>query len=112
VTTSSDRDHRKIQLVLRGGLVISAALMIAGCIATFSSGAPESAGDVKLFDLLRPHDLATTLLVWGVFTLALTPLVRVLALIVLWCHERDWRFVAVSTAVVVTLAAAAFAGKG
>jgi hypothetical protein len=109
--TVADRAHRGIQLVLRGGLLLSVALMLAGGIAT--CGSPRAdAHDVKLFDLLERHDASTTLLAWGVFVLALTPLVRAIALITVWCHARDWRFVAVATSVVLTLVAAAVVGKG
>jgi uncharacterized membrane protein len=47
-----------------------------------------------------------------VTVLALTPAVRVLALVVLWWKERDWRFVAVALAVVMTLGCGFFLGKG
>ena len=48
----------------------------------------------------------------GVLVLAATPLFRVLALVVLWTRERDWRFVVVALLVVATLSMAIVVGHG
>jgi len=47
-----------------------------------------------------------------VTVLALTPALRVLALVAIWWRERDWRFVGVALAVVATLAVGIALGKG
>jgi len=48
----------------------------------------------------------------GVLVLALTPALRVLAVMLIWWRERDWRFVGVAVAVVATLAVGLMLGRG
>jgi uncharacterized membrane protein len=48
----------------------------------------------------------------GVLVLALTPIVRVAALVFIWVRERDWRFVAVAAFVMTMLVVSILAGRG
>jgi hypothetical protein len=48
----------------------------------------------------------------GVLVLVLTPALRVLAVMLIWWRERDWRFVAVAVAVIATLAVGTGLGRG
>ena len=56
--------------------------------------------------------LGPALTTLGVMVLAFTPALRVLALVVVWWHERDWRFVGVALFVVATLAVGILLGRG
>jgi uncharacterized membrane protein len=106
------RERKSIQFVLRGGLALAVISMAIGfaselvqrdlvsrplaIAAIFSSGAP--AGD-RFMGL-------------GILLLALTPAVRVIALLILWTQEKDWRFAGVALAVIATLGAAIALGGG
>jgi uncharacterized membrane protein len=46
----------------------------------------------------------------GIVILAITPALRVLALLLLWVRERAWRFVATSALVLILLGVALVAG--
>jgi uncharacterized membrane protein len=107
---SEDRVRRLVQLVLRAGLALAFVLMATGFVLRLAEGR-ESAPAVRLFQIGRPSR-ADAIMAVGVLVLALTPAVRVLSLIVLWAHERDWRYVRVAIAVLVVLVAAALVGHG
>ncbi len=85
--------------------------MLTGLVMQLVQGAHRSRG-VKLFALGGAHTHAELVMALGVLVLAATPAFRVLALLVLWSRERDWRFVGVAAAVVVTLSVAVVIGHG
>jgi uncharacterized membrane protein len=95
--------------VLRIGLGLSVILFASGLLVRLASGV-DDAPSARAWHL--DGDLGLMLSTLGVTVLALTPALRVLALVVLWWRERDWRFVAVSLAVVLTLATGVLVGKG
>ncbi len=102
--------RRSIQLVLRGGLAIAFALMAIGLAVSFAAG-ERTAPAVRLFDL--GHQTAgETIMALGVLVLAITPLLRVLTLIVLWAWERDLRFVAIAIVVLGVLVTSVVVGEG
>lgn len=105
------RVQRIVQWLLRGGLIVAVVLMATGFGMKLASGSHESPG-VKLFSLGSADANADLVMAVGVLVLALTPAFRVLALVVLWARERDWRFVGVACAVVVTLSLAVIVGHG
>ena len=105
----SDHLHAQVGWVLRVGLAVSVVLLAIGMGLHLASGA-EDAPSVPLWHLGGEPGLAFSTL--GVLVLALTPALRVLALVVLWCRERDWRFVAVALAVAATLGIGLLLGKG
>lgn len=105
------RVQRTVQRLLRVGLVASVLLMFAGLVMKISSGSHRSSG-VELFSLTATGSNADLVMALGVLVLAITPAFRVLALVVLWARERDWRFVGVAGLVVVTLALAVVVGHG
>ncbi|HET8931399.1 MAG TPA: DUF1634 domain-containing protein [Acidimicrobiales bacterium] len=111
MTEEVHRVQRIIQLVLRGGLVVAVVLMAIGLALKIASGSHHSA-DVKLFSILDAASTADLVMALGVLALALTPAFRVIALVVLWARERDWRFVGVAVAVIVTLGLAVVVGHG
>ncbi|MCZ7630872.1 MAG: DUF1634 domain-containing protein [Microthrixaceae bacterium] len=105
------RDQRAVQLLLRIGLAVAVVLMLAGLVMKVASGSRESDG-IRLFSIAAAASAADLTMALGVLVLAVTPVFRVLALVVLWTRERDWRFVAVAVAVVVVLALAVLLGHG
>jgi uncharacterized membrane protein len=107
----ADRDHKRVQWLLRAGLALSAALMTAGMALRMAQGQRTSPA-VALFDLRAAPDLGLLLIASGILALAMTPALRVVALVWIWTRERDWRFVGVSVAVTITLAIAIAIGKG
>ncbi len=104
-------DRRVVAMVLRTGLAVACALMAAGLTVTLARG-DRHAHVVRLFEIGGDQAVGDLLLAAGVVVLALTPAVRVLALVVLWAREGDRRFVAVALVVVAVLVAAAAFGHG
>jgi len=105
------RVQRIVQTLLRAGLVVAVVLMAVGLAMKIVSGSRHSVG-VKLFALGDAGSSADLVMALGVLALALTPAFRVIALVVLWSRERDWRFVGVALAVIVTLCVAVLVGHG
>lgn len=104
-------EHRVVRTVLRAGLGVSSALLVAGLVVIAITGQGRAPA-VPLLHIFAEHDSGVLLAALGVLVLALTPMVRVVALVVLWSRERDWKFVAVAVAVVLVLAAAVMLGGG
>lgn len=97
--------------MLRGGLALAFAAMAAG-LALRAFGGPHDERQVNVFDLFSaPMDIGERLIVLGIFVLALTPVARVVALVVIWIKERDYRFAVVATVVALTLGAAVLLGR-
>lgn len=105
------RVQKIIEWLLRGGLIVSVVLMTIGLVMKLASGS-KHAGGVKLFELSDADSSADLVMAIGVLVLAMTPAFRVIALLIIWTRERDWRFVGVACAVVVTLALAVVVGHG
>ncbi len=97
--------------LLRGGLAIAIALMLAGLVVKLASGDHRNEA-VKLLGLQHAPSLGDALMGAGILALGLTPAVRVLVLAVVWTREHDWRFVGVALAVVATLTTAVLLGGG
>jgi len=104
-------DRRVVAVVLRTGLAVACALMAAGLAVILARG-DRHAHVIRLFEIGGDQSAGDLLLAAGVVVLALTPAVRVLALVVLWAREGDRRFVAVALVVVAVLVAAAAIGHG
>jgi uncharacterized membrane protein len=109
-TSESDRLHRSVQTILRGGLGLSVLLMATGIVVRLAGGRHDAPA-VKLF-AIGGGDVGLTLIAVGILVLALTPLMRVLALLTLWARERDARFVAVALFVIATLTVSVLLGRG
>ena len=106
------RDGERVQQLLRGGLGAAAALMALGLAVQLASGVRGSVS-VEMFGVgAAGIPLGERLMALGILVLAFTPVLRVVVLIALWTKERDWRFVAVAVAVLLTLSAAIAAGGG
>ena len=107
----AERDHKRVQLLLRAGLALSTALMAVGLVLRLALG-ERGSPPLRLFELGSAPDLGLLLIGLGILALAMTPALRVLALVVIWARERDWRFVGVAVAVTLTLALSLAIGKG
>lgn len=105
------RVQRIVQRLLRVGLAISVLLMLIGLVMKIASGSRRSTG-VRMFSLAATASNPDLVMAIGVLVLAATPAFRVIALVVLWSRERDWRFVGVAATVVVTLSFAIILGHG
>jgi uncharacterized membrane protein len=111
VERESDLLHHAVQAILRGGLAISVALMAVGVGLRLAEGRHDAPA-VALFALSHPDDPGLTLIAFGILALALTPALRVFALVYLWARERDVRFVGVALFVIATLLVGVLLGKG
>jgi uncharacterized membrane protein len=101
-----------ISSVLRGGVLLSAAIIAVGVIAFYARYGtavartladrvfPHTPGDV-LAGVVHGDPLAIITL--GLLLLLVTPVMRVLVSIVAFAIERDWRYVAITTLVLVIL---------
>lgn len=108
MSPDSASERRNVQLLLRLGLTVAAAAMATGLVAALVSG--PLASPPLLVTALWHRDLALSVRLcgFGVLILAATPIARVLALIVLWIREHDWRYaaIAVTVAAILTVAVA------
>ena len=113
IATEAPRLERKsVQLLLRAGLALSGTLMTAGFALQFAHDALRSQGFAPRDLFAASLPLGERLMGAGILVLAATPAVRVIALLLLWTRERDFRFVAVALAVIATLSAAIALGGG
>lgn len=105
-------DGKRIQLILRAGLILSMGLMAIGMVLKLLTGNQE-AGAFEVRAILDSGlPLADRLMMSGVVILALTPAFRVLALILIWIRERDWRFAITAVVVLIVLGIAIALGGG
>lgn len=80
---------RTIEVVLMGGLAVSAALLVAGLA-------------LGRADLLR----------WGILVLMTTPVARVVVVTIGMLRERDWLFAAVSLWILAVLGSSVYVATG
>jgi uncharacterized membrane protein len=122
-TLSDARDYRMdllISYVLRGGVLLSAGLLILGALlyalaalrsgsAAFPSTYPHSLGEI-ISGLSHGDPLAVLAL--GLLVLLLTPVARVLVSILAFARERDWLYVAITALVLLILLVSFLLGAG
>lgn len=117
-----------ISILLRVGVVISIALIVAGTIITFvhhpdyltSSAAFDSVTGTGAAFPTTPsaifHGLAhlegRAIVMIGLYLLILTPVMRVGVSIIAFAHERDRAFVAITAFVFLMLVGSLLLGKG
>lgn len=85
--------------------------MLAGLILR-AAERETSTPSTLLFHLVRTGEVGSSTMAIGVLGLALTPIVRVAALALIWAKQRDWRFVGVATFVLAMLGTSILLGKG
>jgi uncharacterized membrane protein len=110
-----------ISHVLRGGVLLSAAIILCGVVLfyarAFASGGPGEAASAF------PHTLPgvgqglaqgdpLAMIVFGLLVLLATPVVRVIVSIVAFLLERDWRYVVITSIVLLILLLSFALGKG
>jgi uncharacterized membrane protein len=111
--SADERERRTVVAVLRGGLALGTLLIVAGLVMAL------------VRERLRAHSLGLTelpsalgagrpsaVLLLGVLVLAVTPLLRVLALVIGFVRERDRRFAAVAAGVACLLLVGIVLGRG
>ncbi len=103
--------HRFVQWVLRGGLALATLLLAVGLALALASG-DHTAVPIRLHDVLSEGATSDRLISIGLVLLAFTPVVRVLALVVIWSIERDRKFVLVGLVVIAVLGTAIATGRG
>jgi uncharacterized membrane protein len=97
---------------LRIGLGTAALLMAAGLVVALTSG-PLPSPPLQVHGLWRGDvSLSVRLCGLGILVLSATPAVRVIALMVLWIRERDWKYAAVAAVVAAVLTVAIALGGG
>lgn len=109
--SASHRGHVYIQWVLRGGLAISAVLMAIGLVIAIAGG-EHGRTAVHLMRVFSEGSVGDRLVAVGLALLALTPVVRVLALVLIWLAERDRRFAVIGAIVLAILAFSIVTGHG
>ena len=103
------RSHRDLDRVVSRTLVASLAvglalLLVGLALALLGRGEIPSGIDGLRAALSSARDLqAEGFCVLGIFVVILTPFVRVAGSVVVFAHERDWRFVAVTLAVLAVM---------
>lgn len=107
----SQAAHRFVQWVLRGGLALACVLLAIGLAMALATG-EHAARAVRLHEVLSDGTTADRVIACGLLLLAMTPVVRVLSLVVIWMIERDKKFAMVALVVVVVLALAIASGHG
>jgi len=91
---TAGRMERAIGLVLRGGVLLSSACLVAGLVASLATGGGT---------------LAAMLLNAGIVVLLATPVARVIVSTIEYVGERDWVFAALTFTVLLELVASAVA---
>ncbi len=100
-----------MQWVLRGGLALSCVLLAVGLAMALATG-EHAAGVVRLHEVLSQGTTADRVIACGLLLLAMTPVVRVLSLVVIWILEGDKKYALVALVVVVVLGIAIVSGRG
>jgi uncharacterized membrane protein len=112
--------------ILRGGVVISSVIILVGIALIFvhhPSYATGGAGvDVVIREMAAPHSLAEVfwgiaqgegraIIVLGLCVLIATPMARVAASLLLFLHQRDKKFVLITSLVLLLLLLSFWLGR-
>lgn len=105
------REQVGVQWVLRIGLMAGGLSMAVGLLMGLVAGEWSSAA-MRPLEILSGGTMPDRIIGAGIFLIALTPVIRVGALITLWLLERDYKFVALGLLVVIILVISALTGSG
>lgn len=105
------RRRRFIQVLLRASLAGSVSLMLVGLVI-WVAGGQRTAPPTTPSELFGTLEVGHRLMLAGLLLLAITPALRVMALLVLWARERAWRFAGTAALVLLVLGVALWAGGG
>jgi uncharacterized membrane protein len=116
-----------ISTLLRAGILASLFLVLLGVVVMFVRHpdylrSPEALAHLKSDEYVFPTTITSvfrgvaqgqgrSIILLGVFVLFLTPLLRVVTSIVAYVIEKDWRFVAITSLVLVFLLLSLVLGK-
>lgn len=94
-----------VHRTLLAGLVVSALLLAAGLAIMLVQGHAQASGHVTFVKLVQKagHFDGQAVTTLGLLALMITPILRVLVLLVGWTVQRSWRFAGVALAVLVLL---------
>lgn len=108
-----------IAFILRAGVVVSGAIIAVGVLLYYvrvATGKSLPADTIPHTLPMVTHGLAAgdplAIITLGLLLLLLTPVVRVAVSIGAFAIERDWRYVVITTIVLVILIVSFFLGKG
>ena len=96
-----------ISNILKAGVYFSSFLILVGIILTFMSGASEN----LTIERYTIQEMITGLfrfdhysyMMFGIFVLILTPVLRILGLLVVYLKEKDYKFVRICIIVLLIL---------
>jgi len=106
--------------VLRGGVFLSGGVTLLGVILLFIQERGQALGDVTKLRYPQTlgevvagvrHGSAVAIIVLGLLLLIATPVTRIAVSILAFANERDWRYVAITTVVLVILLISFLLGK-
>jgi uncharacterized membrane protein len=109
-----------ISTVLRGGVYLSGGVTLLGVVIFFVQQRGQQLGDVA--KLQYPHTIGEVfagvghgsgiaITVLGLLLLIATPVTRIAVSILAFANERDWRYVGITTVVLVILLISFLLGK-
>jgi uncharacterized membrane protein len=109
-----------ISAVLRGGVFISGGVTLLGVLLFFIQQHGQNLG--KVTKLRYPHTLGdvfagvghgsgVAIILLGLLLLIATPVTRIAVSIVAFANERDWRYVAITSVVLLILLISFLLGK-
>lgn len=103
-----------VHWTLLSGLAVSAVLLIIGMLAALVQENPTSEPRQPLSDLVTAATAfdGQALTTLGLLVLMITPILRVVVLLVGWTWRRDWTFAAVAVVVLALLIVSLSLGVG
>lgn len=110
---STEHIEKIIGVIMRIGVSIAAIVLIAGIIlALFKNNEVLDMESITIPYLLKLsiHGNAYAIMMIGIFLLILTPIIRVIASIVLFAYEKDKLYTAITTLVLIILLMSFFIG--
>lgn len=108
------RLEHAVHWTLLSGMVISSALLISGIVAMLAQGSQQAPRQESLATLIRDASRldGPALTTLGLLALMVTPVLRVVVLLIGWALDRDWRFAAVAMVVLALLILSMSLGVG
>lgn len=109
-----------ISAVLRGGVYLSGGVTLVGVLLFFIQQRGQPLGDVTKVHYPHTvgevfagvgHGSAIAITVLGLLLLIATPVTRIAVSILAFANERDWRYVGITTVVLVILLISFLLGK-
>lgn len=103
-----------VHWTLLSGLAVSAVLLVAGLSAMIAQGEESASTQQDLRALISAgwHFQGPALTTLGLLMLMITPILRVVVLLLGWTFTRDWHFAAVALVVFVLLVVSLLLGVG